>query len=150
MPGGRIPGFVLQVMMGSIGLFDLHTLLGLVQLPCTVLYVGIPKGRVSIMSWSVIRSRRGLINLSELNNQWFLSSSQSGWSQLKSPTKHVVSGCIFALVSRYVLSTSVDRLLVQSLYMLNMEQKPKLPLRCIRSCFQMKLWRADRAGGRQA
>ena len=37
---------------------------------------------------------------------------------------------IFALVSRYVLSTSVDRLLVQSLYILNMEQNPKSPLRC--------------------
>ena len=65
--------------MGSVGLFDLHTLSGLVQLPCTVSYMGIPKGRVSIMSWSVNRSRRGSINLSELNNRWFLSSSQSGW-----------------------------------------------------------------------
>ena len=38
---------------------------------------------------------------------------------------------VFMLVSRYVLSASVVLLLVQLLYMLKMEQKPKLPLRHI-------------------
>ena len=50
MQGGQIPGLMLQVTMGSIGLFDLQTLSGLVQLPCAVSYVGIPGGSVNCMS----------------------------------------------------------------------------------------------------
>lgn len=65
----------------------------------------------------------------------FLSSSQSGWCLLKSPIHSMWSsadGRIRAIsVSRNVDSSSSVLLDVQSLYILNIVQRPKVPRSCM-------------------
>ena len=55
---------MLQVMMGSTGLFDHQTLSGLVQFPRAVSYVGKPKGYARTILWLTIRSKRGSMRFS--------------------------------------------------------------------------------------
>ena len=77
----------------------------------------------------------------------FLSSSQSGWCLLKSPSQSIWSvgrGRAVARFSlRYVWRASMARLSLQLLYMLKIEQSPKSPLRCIVAISLWWIWRAE-------
>ena len=116
---GRMLGLVLQEMIGFKGLFECHMLSGLVQLPSTVSSVGIPEGRAICISYSCKVSISGSMRCGGLYSLWFLSSSQSGWCLLKSPSQSIWSvgrGRAVARFSlRYVRRASMARLLLLDL-----------------------------------
>ena len=116
---GQMLGLMLQEMIGFKGLFEHHTLSGLVQLPSAVSRVGILAGRAICMLYSCNISIRGSMRCGGLYNLRFLSSSQSGWCLLKSPSQSIWSvgrGRAVARFSlRYVWRASMARLLLQSL-----------------------------------
>ena len=79
------------MVVGFSGLSLHHMLSGCVQLEVVVSYVCMPGGNGICMLCSVMRSSSGFIMPAELYKCLFLSVSQRGWCQLKSPHQNMWS-----------------------------------------------------------
>ena len=107
-------GSTLQIVMMFVSLILHQTLSGRIQLE-----VGMLGGRMVVMSWLEIRSKRGEIISAKLKRCRFVAASQSRWCWLKSPNHSMWSlgegstlrGCL----SKYVWRAVVVELLVQLL-----------------------------------